>query len=98
MEIKELLEQFNFTSNSSYCLDEADCAGVDDGDSMPSFVLTGRGIPWGWAALAAKAISRKQWKMMVTNTLAVLVIVLMILIYNSTFLLYFHENIERLGG
>lgn len=39
VEIKELLEQFNFTSNSSYCLDEADCAGVDDGDSMPSFVL-----------------------------------------------------------
>ena len=45
---------------------------------MPSLVLTGRGIPWGWAALAAKAISRKLWKMMVTNTLAVaLVIVLM---------------------
>ena len=66
---------------------------------MPSLVLTGRGIPWGWAALAAKAISRKQWKMIVTNTLAVaLVIVLMSFFYNSTFLLYFHENIERLGG
>ena len=50
---------------------------------MPSLVLTGRGIPWGWAALAAKTISRKQWKMIVTNTLAdALVIVLMSFFYN----------------
>ena len=34
----EVEEQFNFSSNSSYCLDQADC-GEADGVSMPSFVL-----------------------------------------------------------
>ena len=35
----EVEEQFNFSSNSSYCLEGADCAEDGGGGSMPSFVL-----------------------------------------------------------
>ena len=39
VEMEELLEQFNLSSNSSsYCLEGADCAEAD-GVSVPSFVL-----------------------------------------------------------